>query len=217
MKASVTRKVAAAGAITGGLVGSGHAATVQITLVGNMISSGGGNQLNADLTGDSINDVNFSNSVTGNYRAVVNVNSGMLSAGGSSITQLVDAQFAGGGVGTVSDTGYPQASATYLNPITFSDPAINGGAMTGGYLEVYAFSNAGNFATITNGIVQGGSHLVQLTRLVFDDASTMRPDAMNVSTTETYTEFVPEPSSLALLALGAGGLMARRKREQAAA
>ena len=85
---------------------------------------------------------------------------------------------------------------------------------TGGYLEVYAFSDAGNFALIANGVVQGGSHIVQLTRLVFDDASTMRPDAMNVSTTETYTELVPEPSSLALLALGAGGLMTRRKREQ---
>ena len=96
-----------------------------------------------------------------------------------------------GGVGTAIDSGYPQASATYLNPITFSDPAINGGATTGGYLEVYAFSEGGNVATIANGVSVGGDHIVRFTRLVFDDASSMRPNPMNVSTTETYTEFRP--------------------------
>ena len=42
---------------------SSQAATVQITLTGNKISSTGGNQLVADLTGDFIGDVTMGNAV----------------------------------------------------------------------------------------------------------------------------------------------------------
>ncbi len=215
MKSSLKGKAIAAGAITGGLGGVGHAATVQITLTGNMISGNGGNQLNADLTGDSMDDVMFGSTAYRAGYAYAVVNGGAITARYSVEGNWVDASFASGGVGRAYASGYGPVSATYLNPITFSDSAINDGELTEGYLEVYAFVNS--FATIRNGIEQIDGSVVQFTRLVFDDENTMRPDPMAVSTTEVYTEFVPEPSSLVLLALGAGGLMARRKRDSSAA
>ncbi|MES2438338.1 MAG: PEP-CTERM sorting domain-containing protein [Verrucomicrobiota bacterium] len=54
----------------------------------------------------------------------------------------------------------------------------------------------------------GGGYLVALARN--DDNS-----ALNISAGKSAIDAVPEPSALALLALGAGGLIARRKRNSA--
>jgi hypothetical protein len=55
-------------------------------------------------------------------------------------------------------------------------------------------------------------------RFIFDDASGVAPTGVSHSSA-AYPEYgaaVPEPSGLGLLALGAGGLLARRRRAMAA-
>jgi hypothetical protein len=60
---------------------------------------------------------------------------------------------------------------------------------------------------------------VTVNRLVFDDATGDAISGLSVSHA-AYAEYVPaavpEPSGLGLLALGAGGLLARRRRAMAA-
>ena len=87
---------------------------------------------------------------------------------------------------------------TYLNPILFTDTRINGGVATEAWVEVNAYNTSST------------NHTVALSRLIFDDANATRPAFASVPGVQT--EYVPEPSSLALLALGAGGLMMRRRR-----
>jgi len=205
MKKTIKQHSLAAAALTGGLVGTGHAATVQITLTGNALSSTGGNTLFGDLTGDGTADVFFVSPNFGNFRAQVNILGALISAGGSNSTgYFLDAQFANSGVGTARIVVFTPRSINYLNPITFTDSRINGGATTNGYLQVNAFSTSDS------------RHTVALTRLVFDDASTIAPTGLSTGTTYTPWVVIPEVSSLVLLALGAGGLAFRRNRKQAA-
>jgi hypothetical protein len=92
-----------------------------------------------------------------------------------------------------------------LLPLRFRDQRINGGSGTNGWLEVTAFNNSET------------SHTVQLTRLIFDNASTNVPNPGSISSvqTEWSPNVIPEPSSFALLGLGAAGLVARRRRQAA--
>ena len=119
----------------------------------------------------------------------------------------VDAAFGSVGVGVATGLGGGVQSVAYLNPITFTDTDINSGAATGGWLQVNAFSS-----NLTG-------HSVQLSRLIFDDASTTRPVWFSIPDVQTEWQVaaVPEPgSNLALLALGAGGLALRRRLKRSA-
>lgn len=82
---------------------------------------------------------------------------------------------------------------------------MNGGFVTNGWLDVSATSGP-------------AGQQVRIHRLIFDDASVTAPTGVT-SSSPTFTEWqaIPEPSSLGLLALGAGGLLARRRREKTAA
>ena len=212
MKKTIKQHSLAAAALTGGLVGTGHAATVQITLTGNMISTNGGIQLLGDLTGDGTADVVFANplirlpSTAGGYADGVRVTIlGAIVRASPGSRYYLRAQFANGGVGIEGTVyAYVPGSINYLNPITFTDARINGGATTNGYLQVNAFNTSRS------------NHTVALTRLVFDDASTIAPTGLSTGTTYTPWVVIPEVSSLGLLALGAGGLAFRRNRKQAA-
>jgi PEP-CTERM motif len=184
------------------LAATAHAATVQITLTGNKISStsAGRNTLNADITGDLVNDLIITTPFFGASVGGANINGGIVYASNSFLFYAV-AQFAGGGVGIAGANGVSLQNINYLNPITFTDSRINSGAVTNAWLQVNAFNTSTT------------SHTVALTRVIFDDTSTTRPTFSAIPGTLTEFVAVPEPSGLALLALGAGGLLTRRKRQ----
>ena len=220
-KTSLTQSLATVTGVLTTAVASSQASVVlnQITLSGNRLTIGIYG-LNADLTGDGTNDITLQAGGANTSYANVAINGNFVSAklfsyfGGVYSTFFVtrcqvDAKFANNGVGVAvaAQTGYVPQNIKYLNPISFTDARINGGATTQGYLEVNAFN-----ATFSN-------QVVALTRLVFNPNSTTMTTA-GLSTGTTYTEWVapavvPEPSSLGLLALGAGGLLARRRRQVA--
>lgn len=195
------RFVVGALATAGASVASG--ATVQITFANNIVTNvanGGVSNFTGDLTGDGTVDANgFAFSQGASVRR--------LGTGAQLASAYRDTYF-GHNVVRVpnikrSGNGVP-VYAEGVARISFNDNRINGGLKTDGWLELEAEANNPVFS-------------VKLVRLIFDDASTVAP--LNVTATDSAYQTwvaVPEPSSLGLLALGAGGLLARRRRSQAA-
>ena len=168
---------------------SAQAATVQITLAWNKISTSGGNQLVADLTGDLVDDIGVSRVRVSSRWAgcflVGGSGSGYVSAWqpGTSGYRAY-ANFMRGGVGVGSGVSYTSVvSVSYLNAIRFTDSRINGGQRTEGWLQVNAFNTSAT------------NHTVELSRLIFDDASTTRPSYTSIPSVQTEWSAVPEPSS----------------------
>ena len=197
-------------AIAGASAASG--ATVQITFANNLVSSSTGLTLfDADLTGDDAGDGLrgvFRDYAGAGMRALVETAVGYFKvgeaswrAGGGPPGLPPSPPIAKRGLGSVNDFG--NGVSRGLVRFTFSDPSMNGGSSTAGWLDVSAAAS----------LESGGSASVQIHRLIFDDASTTAPTGLTSASTGIQEwSAVPEPSSLGLLALGAGGLLARRRR-----
>jgi hypothetical protein len=96
-----------------------------------------------------------------------------------------------------------------LIAFTFKDARINSFALTFGFLDVEGYATEG-----------GNDAQLKIHRLIFDKDSTTAPTGVaytDFAHTEFGTSAVPEAStSLYLLALGAGGLLTRRRQKRAA-
>jgi hypothetical protein len=193
--------MAAAAAATAGGVAQSQAGLVTISLSNNFISATGGNHLNADLTGDGQSDLTIAYAV--NYRRI-HTSSGHTLTGFTRSYAGVDlngvhaaaffshdygygsaklgSQSQHFGARSVTSGIHPYASVTGSVPISFKDLHINGGKLTTGSLQVTVFAG---FNELNNGAK------VQLDSFTFTT-----PD---------------QGSSLALLAMGAGGVLALRR------
>lgn len=199
--------IIAAGATTAG------GAVVQIPFANNFVTSISTVNFSSDFTGDGINELggstNFRFPIVPLFSPNSNIGIGLSSEGLFAFAnQYADGRFAAraGNVGSViSNAG---ATSIGFKRIDFSDARINGGVRTFGHLQLTAVADPSGFS-------------IRVNRLVFDDAD---PLAFQLpqNTPDLGVEYpiwsgVPEPSSLGLLALGAGGLLTRRRRAKSAA
>jgi hypothetical protein len=185
---------------------------VQISFANNVVSmsSGLGNfvaDLTGDLAGDVWGQVNPSRYV------------GVLGRGAVFLSSILGAAYTDTGGKVYLGASRANGSRGYrqLVPFLFTDQRINSGVVTGGFLDL-------------EGVATGSSASLQIHRLIFDQDSTTRPTGLTSATTGINpwvapaappsgggTSAVPEASSsLGLLALGAGGLLTRRRQKRAA-
>jgi len=203
----------AVGALAIAGASAANAATVQITFTGSFISSTGGNQLDTDFGNDSVADLvgqvaSYGLFISGSSALVAEVTNNFTSP--SPLGEATYVIYTGDGYGYIWNG---------LVPVKFSDDNIRGGQMTDGWLNISTFRSQTT-----------GEKSLTVNRLIFDHGGAIletRPRADGSIFPTPYfvpafpeydasTSGVPEPSSLGLLALGAGGLLARRRRSQAA-
>jgi hypothetical protein len=193
--------MAGATAATAAGVTTSQASLITVNLTNNYISFNGGNHLNADLTGDGHPDLTIANariSTIGTFGDTSHRKSGYVKAelNGVLANWLYSAEFTGfvlrlGSQYTVGIESNPPNALTGSIPIFFKDLHINSGAPTTGLLEVTVSPSGG----------------VQLDSFTYTS---------NTPGAGRRVSAVPdEGSTLALLAMGAGGVLALRRRRVA--
>ena len=121
-------------------------------------------------------------------------------------------------------SGYSKQKAFALVPFTLTDPAVDAGQTnTNALLEIEAFNQSDTDETVAFLAIFYDTDDNNTPNLTIDpNAGTITDntpgDSINVVGTSNGGNFtaVPEPSGLALLALGAGGILARRRFKKAA-
>jgi hypothetical protein len=188
--------MAGATAATAAGVTASQASTITVNLLNNYISATGGNHLNADLTGDGHPDLTIANpfnavvvgrTYSGHTLPTYNRYYARVDLNGIHASARWLPDFHGVGTERLGSrtafyyNGYGTLSLTGSIPIFFKDLHINGGAPIRGLLEV----------TVSGPGTGGGPAEVQL---------------------DSFTYNTPDQgSSLALLAMGAGGILALRR------
>jgi len=203
----------------------------QIDLSGNQITGGGGNALFSDLDSDGSDDftiaATFYFSYFDNALGQQNIAGAFYTAGYTTSGYVYgspSAVVAGRAVSFYSNA----VLGNQLNTSPSQDtPAIIDGWIPAQITSSILGTHEGFIQVRTNSNRTSDAG-VSLLRFVYDadnpttaiadrDALGFTTQAFSVgTTTASSTTIVPEPSSLALLAMGAGGLILRRKRKQAA-
>ena len=195
--------MAGATAATAAGVTASQASTITINLVNNYISVSGGNHLNADLTGDGHPDLTITGANASRTTHIIGTSSHIYNFRVTAILngvqargwQYGDGRAIGEALGSkVYSFRYHSDPATLTGsiPIFFKDLHINGGTPTSGSLEVTVFS-IGSL---------DGRPLIQLDSLTYN----------TLGQGSRLAAAVPDQgSSLALLAMGGGGVLALRR------
>ena len=191
--------MAGATAATAAGVSASQGSTITINVLNNYISGGGfsdpgGNHLNADLTGDghpdlTITGASFRHSFDRThsyYRYYRDYARARINGVYALASWTEDHHFGRLRLGSRGAGYYFSDSLTGSIPIFFKDLHINGGAPTEGLLEVSVF----HFATI------------QLDSFTYNTPTPAQASRLTVP---------DQGSSLALLAMGAGGVLALRR------
>jgi hypothetical protein len=201
----------AVGALAIAGASAANGATVQISFNNSYISSTSGNNIDADFGDDGAAEIE---GINGGFAVFVNRVGASARLGSAFAMMTSPGYYAVGalvGIGFVGNNGGGSPGANVTNrglvAVSFTDAGIRSGAQTLGYLDMTASATA------------LGEKRITVNRLIFDQDTGGTIAGLNVSDT-AFTEYVasavPEPSSLGLLALGAGGLLARRRRAMAA-
>jgi hypothetical protein len=183
---------------------SAQANTVTMTLSNNYISVADGNHLSADIFGNG-NIFSFSRIAYrgSRYFGTVTFNIQTFKGAGNSAFARAefDVEFAEATINTAkgastnqTDFSYNPVQVTLQVPIKFMDPSVNGGAVTDGLL------------TITSA-AQG---------IMLDPGPGSAQITLDSFSYEVNTSVPEGGSTLALLALGAGGVIALRQRRKTA-
>jgi hypothetical protein len=191
--------VAGATAATAAGVTASQASAITINLINDYISFAGGNHLNANLTGDGHPDLTIANAILSRYHhqeasdsiVMVNLNGVSASARLDLYNHFGFVRLGSQAVGTTFFTTNLPPSLTGAIPVFFKDLHINGGAPTRGSLEVTVFAGGPD-----------GSPTIQLDSLTYDTPGQGSRLAVPVP---------DQGSSLALLAMGATGILALRR------
>jgi hypothetical protein len=195
--------MAGATAATAAGVTASQASAITINLVGNYISALGGNHLNADLTGDGHPDLVITGANASRHFHYIGTSTRVYDSGVGAILNGIEARawFYGDGGPIGEALGSKQYSVRYRGdpstltgsiPVFFKDLHINGGTPTIGSLEVTVFSFGPVDVTPT----------IQLDSLTYNTPGQGSRPALAVP---------DQGSSLALLAMGAGGILALRR------